>query len=638
MRRTWTSSVTRRPVEAPDGRAERQKANNVCGGGPGVSLSVQNVRALRLPPCRSGSLNFSAPIMGFMSSWLSFPRSANCACLPSSRRPSNPTVGSRIFLAFGRIMQKLSRSRRLVLLMARRYRALGSLSVTVDSEERFLGPKVGSLLAVLLVNNAGPVSKERLAIEIWGENPPADPEAALHNLVGRLRSVVGDDLVTQSPGYALKVDQFDVRNFEQSVESARVEGSIELYEEAEALWGGEPYDGFEDQPSVRIEIERLNRLKDRAAIERFGLILETGQAAEVVDEIQGFVIENQFDEEPLMLLMRALFMARRKPDALRTFRAYEKALAEETGLEPSVEIRELEVSILLDQVEPLRFESRQASTLTLSINYVESDGRHIAVGRAGSGRSMVVHPGWLSKLDALSTGLDFRTDFWSRLSQEYELVIFDRYGTGLSRGEIDDFSIESSVVELRNVIEATTDPPSVVLAGSTSGPVGMQLAAESPELVDNLILMGTLASGPQTFSPAVAESIKALVRASWGIGSDVLAAMLLPGASAEQVDGFARFQREAATVEVASGFLEQLYSADVSHLLDQITVPTLVIHYRDDKAIPSSAGEFLARKIKDARYLSLDGITHYPPRSDYEKVMDAIRNFLDGSDRTVTEG
>jgi hypothetical protein len=45
--------------------------------------------------------------------------------------------------------------------------------------------------------------------------------------------------------------------------------------------------------------------------------------------------------------MRSLNASGRKPEALHAFRDYESRLAEETGLEPSVAIRELELSILV---------------------------------------------------------------------------------------------------------------------------------------------------------------------------------------------------------------------------------------------------------------------------------------------------
>jgi pimeloyl-ACP methyl ester carboxylesterase len=100
------------------------------------------------------------------------------------------------------------------------------------------------------------------------------------------------------------------------------------------------------------------------------------------------------------------------------------------------------------------------------------------------------------------------------------------------------------------------------------------------------------------------------------IGSRVLANLLL--ADKQDEANFARFQRRAATPEVAAGFLGQIYSADVSGLLATVRQPALILHYRDDPAVPVAGGYELAHGLPHAELILLEGAYHLPPAGDVD--------------------
>ena len=131
----------------------------------------------------------------------------------------------------------------------------------------------------------------------------------------------------------------------------------------------------------------------------------------------------------------------------------------------------------------------------------------------------------------------------------------------------------------------TIDEEHVTLfASSCSSPVGV-VAASRDTRVERLVVLYGFACGPAVFhNRAVADSMLSMVRSGWGLGSRVLANLLLPDGADEPA--FARFQRRAATPEVAAGFLGQMYSADVSGLLATVRQPALIIHYREDRGHP----------------------------------------------------
>jgi DNA-binding CsgD family transcriptional regulator len=129
-----------------------------------------------------------------------------------------------------------------------------------------------------------------------------------------------------------------------------------------------------------------------------------------------------------------------------------------------------------------------------------------------------------------------------------------------------------------------------------------------------------------------------VVRAHWGLGSQVLADIFLPEGSSQTKAAFARLQREAAPAGSAVETLAQCYATDVSALLPRVHAPTLVLHRRDDRAIPHHAGRELAGGIPGARLVSLPGRSHFPYVGDSAAVVRAILDFLGSPGIPVPRG
>src|SRR5262249_34932860 len=83
------------------------------------------------------------------------------------------------------------------------------------------GRKPAAVLAVLLLHANEPVSVDKLAIALWGEEVPGGASKTVQVHVSRLRKALGDpDLVITTPaGYRLTVrpDQIDAARFEELV-------------------------------------------------------------------------------------------------------------------------------------------------------------------------------------------------------------------------------------------------------------------------------------------------------------------------------------------------------------------------------------------------------------------------------------
>jgi predicted ATPase/DNA-binding SARP family transcriptional activator len=239
-----------------------------------------------------------------------------------------------------------------------RFQVLGSLAVRAgDSSIEIGGPRQRTLLAALLVNAGRVVSVDALTDALWGDDPPADPRNAIQTHVARLRETLGDDapLVTRAPGYVLEVgaDQVDALRFERLLtEAQRHDDPVEIVDrldEALGLWRGPAYAGFEDGVA-HVEARRLNELRLVALEDRAAARIQMGEARRVIGELETLVTEHPLRERFVALFMTALAIDDRQGDALTAYRDYRDRLANETGLEPSTSLRDLETRVLRDEV------------------------------------------------------------------------------------------------------------------------------------------------------------------------------------------------------------------------------------------------------------------------------------------------
>jgi hypothetical protein len=84
----------------------------------------------------------------------------------------------------------------------------------------------------------------------------------------------------------------------------------------------------------------------------------------------------------------------------------------------------------------------------------------------------------------------------------------------------------------------------------------------------------------------------------------------IPGATREQMAWFNDLQKETASPINASRLHYAFGDMDVSAILGEVNVPTLVLHARDDTAVPFEQGKALAAGIPGARFVDLNSANH----------------------------
>jgi len=124
------------------------------------------------------------------------------------------------------------------------------------------------------------------------------------------------------------------------------------------------------------------------------------------------------------------------------------------------------------------------------------------------------------------------------------------------------------------------------------------------------------------------QEIGRAVRSGWGSGATL--SITAPSASG-RLPWLAMLERMCASPGMARASFETAFRIDVRPILPTITVPTLVIHAREDPVVPVQLGRYLADHIPDARYLEVDSAGHAPWFTDPHTILTAIEEFLTGS-------
>jgi predicted ATPase/DNA-binding SARP family transcriptional activator len=263
------------------------------------------------------------------------------------------------------------------------------------------------LLTALAAHLGHAVDAGALAELVWGADPPADPAGAVQTNVARLRRLLPPDvrLETTPEGYRLDVPRsaVDVTAFTDHLVAADAapdpHARLDRLAAALALWRGRPFADL-DHPSLEPEVARLAARRADAVERRAETLLALGRAGEAVAELEALVAAEPLREGAVGALMRALVATGRQGDALAAFARLRARLADELGLDPAPELRELEQQVLRQQLPRPARGVRDRATVRLPLSSFVGRDADLArvVGRLGACRVVTLcGPGGVGK-------------------------------------------------------------------------------------------------------------------------------------------------------------------------------------------------------------------------------------------------
>ena len=284
--------------------------------------------------------------------------------------------------------------------------------------------------------------------------------------------------------------------------------------------------------------------------------------------------------------------------------------------------------------KPAKRENSSAAPLQQEVHFcTASDGVRIAYAVAGQGPPLVKAANWLNHLE-----YDWQSPIWSELLHElaasHRLVRYDERGNGLSDWDVDDISFEAFVRDLESVVDAAGLDRFALLGISQGCAVSIVYAIRHPERVSHLVLYGGFARGRARRDPEHARTLLSLVKQGWGQENPAFrqffTSLFFPEGTPEQMQWFNDLQRITTSPKNAVRIMEATGELDISDLLPQVRVPTLVLHCRNDAAVVLDEGRRLAAGIPGAKFVALESRNHLVLESEpaWEKFIGEIKTFL----------
>jgi len=279
-------------------------------------------------------------------------------------------------------------------------------------------------------------------------------------------------------------------------------------------------------------------------------------------------------------------------------------------------------------------------SLRQHVRYVTArDGTRLAWAEAGAGPVVVKAANWMTHLE-----YEWSSPVWKHwlqfFSGRYRFVRYDERGCGMSDwSPATPLTLDQWAADLGQVVEAAQPAGPVTLLGISQGAATcIHYALRHPERVARLILYGGYAHGAlRRDVPSAATAHRAmidLVRVAWGRDNpafrQVFTSRFIPGGTQAQLEWYNDLCLKTTTGEIAASLLEARGGLDISALLGQLQVPTLVLHARNDEVVPVAEGRFLASGIPGAEFVELDSRNHVllEPEPAWQRFQDAVTAFV----------
>jgi class 3 adenylate cyclase/esterase/lipase len=269
--------------------------------------------------------------------------------------------------------------------------------------------------------------------------------------------------------------------------------------------------------------------------------------------------------------------------------------------------------------------------------YASSGDLSIAYQVVGEGDVDIVYvPGFVSHVELLWEPNPLRP-LVEGLARFARVVVFDKRGTGLSDRSLGAGTLEERMDDVRAVMDAAGLEQASLMGLSEGGPMSLLFAATHPERVRSLVLYGSFAravSGPDYPYGVSAELASAFIedlQANWGTGTFSAANAADPPPGEEPLRAAARFERNTTTPGVAAAIMRANIEIDARHVLQAVTVPTLVVHCSRDPFISVEHGRYMAEHIDEARFVEVDADFHLTWSAErWGPVLEPIEEFLTG--------
>ena len=271
------------------------------------------------------------------------------------------------------------------------------------------------------------------------------------------------------------------------------------------------------------------------------------------------------------------------------------------------------------------------------VRYARADGADLAYQIFGNGGPDVMAiPPFAQNIELMWDRPEMASMFES-LGSFARWVHFDKRGTGASDRTVAVPTLDERVEDMRAVMDAAGIERAVVYGVSEGGPMAVLFAATYPERVTALVLHATAARFVR-LGETEADRVRRDVWverfvARWGTDRSVTLRAMAPSVADDPsyIAWEQRYERQSATPRGVREIFTMLYNIDVTPLLPQLTLPTLIVHRSGDRVARVEGARLLADHIPGARLAEFDGEDHFPHIGDTAGWLTTVEMFITGT-------
>ena len=249
-----------------------------------------------------------------------------------------------------------------------------------------------------------------------------------------------------------------------------------------------------------------------------------------------------------------------------------------------------------------------------------------------------------------SSVLPRQRDWQQVVAKDYSVITYDRRSAGQSEYPEDGYNLPTFASDLRELLRSLDIQRAVIMGDSAGGPIALTYALNYADTVDALILVETASRLMNDRArEGIRRQVKVLERDGPAAAFDLIQRQQAEGGQtlasrlsvpSQRMEAFQRRQRQ---VEELVGKLTReqriMYTAgemrnrsayldsDLTGRLNEIDVPTLVVHGDADEVVPTSSGEALAAGIRDAQLKIIAGAGH--GLTQWPETITVIKEFMD---------
>ncbi|MEG3845517.1 alpha/beta hydrolase [Microcoleus sp. herbarium19] len=224
------------------------------------------------------------------------------------------------------------------------------------------------------------------------------------------------------------------------------------------------------------------------------------------------------------------------------------------------------------------------------------------------------------------------------LAPKYRIVLFDHVGAGKSdlaayspQRYSSLYAYAEDLLELCGELKLTQ---CILIGHSVGGMIGLLAAILQPQLFRKLVFVG---ASPRYlndtgyvggFELCDLEKLYATMSSNYYAWASGFANLMMDNPEKPELANEFATSLRAIRPDIAQAVAKVIFQSDHRAELAKLTVPTLILQTRDDKAVPLEVGRYMAQKIRRSQSIEIQGRGHLPHMSAPLEVTRAIESYL----------